>query len=390
MQWFFARRYLISRSSHSVINIIAGVSLVSVAIPIAAMVILLSVFNGFESLIKGMYATIDADIEVSRIESPNTELRTTILTTEGVAAASFVIEGQALARSERREAAIMLRGVDSYYFDVLPADAGKMQGTTELISGTTDRAMITKDVAQMLSIYTLAGSQITLHSISGGKIGSIMALGGIKSHKFGIAAIIRNSQQFKNMAIIPYRAAEEMFGDSQAKVYIRCSGDIDRVKSLLQKSLPEGVVVKSRAEKNAIFYQIMQYEKWAVFFVALLVLIIASMSIIGTVIMLIVEKRDQQQTLLSMGADSTFIRGIFVREGLLISGIGGAAGLVIGIIVVLVQQHFGIISLPSAGFVVESYPVELQGSDIVMIFITFVAIAWSVSQIAANTMIKKR
>jgi lipoprotein-releasing system permease protein len=134
----------------------------------------------------------------------------------------------------------------------------------------------------------------------------------------------------------------------------------------------------------------MRYEKWAIFFVALLVLLIASLSIIGTVIMLIVEKRDQQPTLLSMGADMNFIRGIFVREGLLISGLGGLSGLVVGIAVVLVQQHFGIIAMPSAGFVVESYPVRLMGVDLIAIFVTFVAIAWSVSQIAANSMIKKR
>ena len=154
--------------------------------------------------------------------------------------------------------------------------------------------------------------------------------------------------------------------------------------------MPEGVKITTRTEKNAAFYHIMQYEKWAVFFVALLVLIIASLSIIGTVIMLIVEKRDQQQTLLSIGADRGFIRGIFVREGLLISGIGGAAGLVIGIAVVLIQHYFGVISLPTGSFLVDSYPVELKLTDIVTIFITFVAIAWSVSQIAANTMIKRR
>lgn len=135
MQWFFARRYLFSRSSHSVINIIAGVSLVSVAIPVAAMVILLSVFNGFESLIKGMYATTDADIEISRIEEPTEELRREILTIEGVESASFVVEGEALVRSERRETAVTVRGVDENYFSVLPIDRNIVQGSAELIVG---------------------------------------------------------------------------------------------------------------------------------------------------------------------------------------------------------------------------------------------------------------
>lgn len=384
MQWFFARRYLFSRSSHSVINIIAGVSLVSVAIPVAAMVILLSVFNGFESLIKRMYATTDADIEISRIENPTSTLRHQILETEGVAAASFVIEGEALVRYEKRETAALVRGVDEHYFDVLPIDRNLIQGSVE-----SHKALITKDVAQLLAMYTSAGSNISLHTIAGSKVGSMLPVRGIRSEQIAIGGIIRSSQQIKGMIITPLATTEGLFGAEKTKIYVRCLGSGESVKKVLQKILPEGTKITTREEKNAAFYQIMRYEKWAVFFVALLVLLIASLSIIGTVIMLIVEKRDQQQTLLSMGADKSFIRGIFVREGLLISGIGGAVGLIIGIVVVLIQQHFGIITLPSASFIVEAYPVQLQATDICAVFITFVAIAWSVSQIAANTMIKR-
>ena len=384
MQWFFARRYLFSRSSHSVINIIAGVSLVSVAIPVAAMVILLSVFNGFESLIKRMYATTDADIEISRIENPTSTLRHQILETEGVAAASFVIEGEALVRYEKRETAALVRGVDEHYFDVLPIDRNLIQGSAE-----SHKALITKDVAQLLAMYTSAGSNISLHTIAGSKVGSMLPVRGIRSEQIAIGGIIRSSQQVKGMIITPLATTEGLFGAEKTKIYVRCLGSGESVKKVLQKILPEGAKITTREEKNAAFYQIMRYEKWAVFFVALLVLLIASLSIIGTVIMLIVEKRDQQQTLLSMGADKSFIRGIFVREGLLISGIGGAVGLIIGIVVVLIQQHFGIITLPSASFIVEAYPVQLQATDICAVFITFVAIAWSVSQIAANTMIKR-
>ena len=389
MQWFFARRYLFSRSSHSVINIIAGVSLVSVAIPVAAMVILLSVFNGFESLIKRMYATTDADIEISRIAEPTEQLRQHILATEGVESASFVIEGQALARFEKRETAVTVRGVDENYFAVLPINQEVMQGSAELTIGDYDRALLTRDVAQLLTIYTVADSNISLHAISGSNIGSLLPLSGIKSQRIAVGGVMRGSQQLKGLIIVPLRTAAKLFNADKIKLYLHCSEDIDKVKERLQSTLTEDVKITTRAEKNAAFYQIMRYEKWAVFFVALLVLLIASLSIIGTVIMLIVEKRDQQQTLLSIGADRGFIRGIFVREGLLISGIGGAAGLIIGVVVVLVQQIFGIITLPSANFIVDSYPVEMHLSDIIMIFITFVAIAWSVSQIAANTMIKR-
>ena len=390
MQWFFALRYLISRSSHSVINIIAGVSLISVAIPVAAMVILLSVFNGFELLVKDMYAQSDADIEISNFVAPTVELKQSVLNTSGVEAASFVIESQAFARTSNREHAVLVRGVDSCYFNVLPIDKRGVQGNTTLTLGELDKAVLTNDVAQILGIYTTVASRLSLYTIDGGAVGSIMPIRGMKEAKLHIAGIIRSTQQLKGSVIIPLRAAQTIFNSDNCKLYVRCNQSAERVKEQLRTALGDNVTIKTRSEKNSLFYQIMRYEKWAVFFVALLVLIIASLSIIGTVIMLIVEKRDQQQTLLAMGADSRFIRGIFVREGLLISGLGGAAGLILGIVVVLIQQWFGVIALPSADFVVSSYPVKLQITDIIAVFITFVAIAWSVSQIAANTMIKKR
>lgn len=390
MQWFFALRYLFSRSSHSVINIIAGVSLVSVAIPVAAMVILLSVFNGFEVIVKDMYAQSDADIEIYNIGEVTDSLRDIVVTTQGVAAASVALEGEALARTESRQTAVMLRGVDDHYFEVFPADLHTLQGSLTLTHGEINKALITSDISQLLGIYTTVASRLTLHSIGGGDVGSLLPIMGMRQTKVHVGGIVRSNQQFKGQVIIPLRAAELIFGYNKCKILVRTDQSAERVKSRLKQRLGEDVTIKTRNEKNSLFYQIMEYEKWAVFFVALLVLLIASLSIIGTVIMLIVEKRDQQLTLLSMGADSRFIRGIFVREGLLISGIGGGAGLILGVIVVLIQQWFGLIELPSDGFVVQSYPVKLEIIDIILIFTTFVAIAWTVSQIAANTMIKRR
>ncbi len=390
MQWFFALRYLFSRSSHSVINIIAGVSLVSVAIPVAAMVILLSVFNGFEVIVKDMYAQSDADIEIYNIGEVTDSLRDIVVTTQGVAAASVALEGEALARTESRQTAVMLRGVDDHYFEVFPADLHTLQGSLTLTHGEINKALITSDISQLLGIYTTVASRLTLHSIGGGDVGSLLPIMGMRQTKVHVGGIVRSNQQFKGQVIIPLRAAEQIFDYNKCKFFVRTDQSAERVKSRLKQRLGEDVTIKTRNEKNSLFYQIMEYEKWAVFFVALLVLLIASLSIIGTVIMLIVEKRDQQTTMLSMGADSRFIRGIFVREGLLISGIGGGAGLVLGIFVVLIQQWFGLIELPSDGFVVQSYPVKLEIIDIILIFTTFVAIAWSVSQVAANTMIKRR
>ena len=163
----------------------------------------------------------------------------------------------------------------------------------------------------------------------------------------------------------------------------------EKVAERLREELGGEFDVTLREEKNEGFYAIMRYEKWAIFFVSLLVLVVASLSIIGTVIMLVIEKRDDQKTLLSIGADNRFIRGIFVREGLLIAGVGGVIGLVVGVAVTLAQQHFGFVKMPNGSFLIENYPVELQAMDLLTIFVVFVAVALSVSVAATSTMIKR-
>lgn len=203
-----------------------------------------------------------------------------------------------------------------------------------------------------------------------------------------------DQQHATSFALTSLRAASRIFGTEDRAdmvlVKVREGESHRRVAERLSEVLGEKYTVTLREDKNAGFYAIMRYEKWAIFFVSLLVLIIASLSIIGTVIMLIIEKQDERQTLLAIGADSGFIRGIFVREGLLISGVGGAIGLVIGVAITLAQQHFGFVKMPNGNFLVENYPVELQTIDLVAIFVVFVAVAFAVSLVASSTMIKRK
>ena len=123
-------------------------------------------------------------------------------------------------------------------------------------------------------------------------------------------------------------------------------------------------------------------------YIPMAVLIVASFSIIGTVVMLIVEKRDERPTLYSLGADNAFLRGVFIREGLLISGLGGVVGLLLGVGVVLLQQYYGLVKMPNGNFLIENYPVALQGGDLVVILVSFMTVAVVVSTMATRTMIK--
>ena len=396
MEWRFALKYLTSRKSHSVINVIATVSLVAVVVPVAAMVILLSVFNGFEGLVRDLYKVVDADIEVSAeqgIALDDAQLKSAIEGAEGVEALSYVVERQAMLSYRGNRVAVTLRGVDSLYRKVIPIEEHLAYGDAMVELGDFDRLLVAEGVTYELGLYSMVAGDVEVFSLGGGSIGSLLPVVAMNRERMNVCgSFVIDQQHATSFALTSLRAAQRIFNRERAdKVLVKVAqGASHRDVALsLSQQLGEGYEVTLREDKNESFYAIMRYEKWAIFFVSLLVLIIASLSIIGTVIMLILEKRDEETTLLAIGADKSFIRGIFVREGLLLSGIGGAIGLVLGVAVTLVQQHFGLVKMPNGNFLVENYPVELQVGDLIVIFVVFVAVAFVVSTLATSTMIKR-
>lgn len=398
MQWRFALKYLTSRKSHSVINIIATVSLLAVVVPVAAMVILLSVFNGFESLVRDLYKVVDADIEITTqggFDITDESLRTKVAEVQGVEAFSFITERQSLLSYRDNRVAVRLRGVDETYDKVVPIANYTQVGNSVVQLGDFDRLMLAEGVAYELGMYSMAAGDVEVYSLGGGQIGSILPTFAMHSESLDVCGVfVIDQQHTTSFALTSLRAANRIFGienrADRVLVKIASGEQHSTVAERLQVALGDGFDVVLREDKNEGFYAIMRYEKWAIFFVSLLVLIIASLSIIGTVIMLIIEKRDEQVTLLSIGADRSFIRGVFVREGLLISGIGGAIGLIVGVTITLLQQHFGFVKLPNGNFLVENYPVELQSTDLLMIFVVFLMVAFGVSMAATSTMIKEK
>ena len=398
MQWRFALKYLTSRKSHSVINIIATVSLLAVVVPVAAMVILLSVFNGFESLVRDLYKVVDADIEITTqggFDITDESLRIKVAEVQGVEAFSFITERQSLLSYRDNRVAVRLRGVDETYDKVVPIANYTQVGNSVVQLGDFDRLMLAEGVAYELGMYSMAAGDVEVYSLGGGQIGSILSTFAMHSESLDVCGVfVIDQQHTTSFALTSLRAANRIFGienrADRVLVKIASGEQHSTVAEQLQVALGDGFDVVLREDKNEGFYAIMRYEKWAIFFVSLLVLIIASLSIIGTVIMLIIEKRDEQVTLLSIGADRSFIRGVFVREGLLISGIGGAIGLIVGVTITLLQQHFGFVKLPNGNFLVENYPVELQSTDLLMIFVVFLMVAFGVSMAATSTMIKEK
>lgn len=397
MKWRFAIRYLTARKSHSVINVIASVSLLAVVVPVAAMVILLSVFNGFESLVRDLYKVVDADIEIRATEGRlliEEQLCREVGSVEGVEAYSFMVERQALLRYRDRYTTVLLRGVDENYNNLFNIRDYTSVGSADVWLGDIDRVMVGEGVAYDLGIYAIGVNDVEVISLGGASVGSLIPTSGMRGERMPLCGtFLIDSEHDSSMALTSLRAMSRLFDcEGRADVLLVKVGEgrsPQRVREALAESISQPTTITLREEKNESFYAIMRYEKWGVFFISLLVLVVASLSIIGTVIMLIVEKRDERLTLYSLGADHNFIRGVFIREGLLISGVGGIIGVVIGVAVVLVQQYYGIVKMPNGNFLIENYPVELQGGDLVVIVAAFMAVAAVVSMAATYTMIKR-
>lgn len=398
MKWRFAFKYLLAKKSHSVINIIALVSLLSVVVPVMAMVILLSVFNGFESLVRDLYKVVDADIEITPstgvFDMSDEQLRSEILDTDGVEACSFIIERQALLRYRDNYTTALVRGVDSCYHDVVPILGYVSLGNATVELGDIDRVLVGEGIAHALGIYAVGINDVQIVSLGGARIGSILPTQGVRNESLPLCGtFIIDQQHDSSMAVTSIRVLDRLFdcrGCADA-VFVKVKEGVShrKVGNALAERLDSKAKVVLREDKNSSFYAIMRYEKWGVFLISLLVLIVASFSIIGTVVMLIVEKSDERPTLYSLGADRAFLRGVFLREGLLISGIGGVVGLTCGVVIVLLQERYGIVKMPNGNFLIENYPVELQLGDLMVIFVAFMAVAVVVSTVATRTMIKR-
>ena len=198
--------------------------------------------------------------------------------------------------------------------------------------------------------------------------------------------------QGQSTVLASLRLAQELFGypgrASALVVRLAPGADAAAVRKAVAEAAGDGFRVRTRDELRASFYRIMTYEKWGIFFIALLVLIIASFSVVGALAMLIVEKRDDISTLRALGADTGLVRAVFRTEGFLICGLGAVAGMTLGVATTLSQQYFGLIEIPAETFLTKSYPVEFRPTDLAVVAASFAAVAALLSNITVRSMIK--
>lgn len=395
---FIARRYLFSPKSHSVINIISGLSTFAISMPIAAMIILLSVFNGFDSLIKGMATTFDADLTISSSQGQTFEIdsldKFLIGNIDGVDSFSYILEQGALLEREALQTTVTIRGVDDNYLKVLPIDSAVVRGKYEVRLGEIDKLVLGQANGYTLGVRSLVADPVNIYALRRNSFSSLLPFNNFNRKQVGVSAFFAlDLESERNYALTSLRLSQSLFNyegrASSLIVKLSEGSNLGRVQSQLKQLLGDLYSVKSQYELNSTLYNIMIYEKWGIFFISLLVLVIASFSIVGALSMLIIEKRADIKTLRAVGGSVKFIRSIFNYQGLLISFFGALIGSFLGLSITLIQQYFGVVELPSQTFIASSYPVEFRFMDMMVILLSFGVITSVITRLTVGSMINK-
>lgn len=371
-----AIRYLLSKKSHNAINGITLVASCGVAIITAAIICMLSVFNGFESLIDSLCSNFDAELRIEprrgKTFQDTDSLRNVILNTDGVEILSAVLEENILLSYGNHQIPAKMMGVDDAFAEVTQIQDIVAAGEYILEDEVADYCSLGGGLATQLG----AGSSFVrpISAYCPRRQGKIDLLNPddafIDGHLYcGSIFLVNQAEYDDNYCITSLDFARRMLDDSTLvsayELKLRKGLDPDRVKAAIQLD-SETFVIKTRYEQQADNYRIMQIEKWITFLIVIFILLIASFNVIGALSMLIIDKEDEIRILRNIGASDKMVRNIFACEGMLVSGIGAVSGIVIGVILCLLQERYGFITLgsDSSAYIVSSYPVELHWLDV--------------------------
>lgn len=390
---FIARRYLFAKKSHNVINIISIISAAGIAIGCAALVIILSVYNGFDGVVRDLNDAATADVLVTPVRGkvfvPD-ERFNAFREDPRVKAVCGVLEESVFVQYGDRNKVVVARGVDSLYEQVTALRDHLVEGDFSLTFGDLNQVVLGRLVAMELGVRTTFLQPMTAWFPSRTRqVDLLNPLASLRQEKLHPAGIVSLEQNFdQKYLFMPLPALRELleYQDevSAVEIYLTPQG-LDRkgmasreVLSQLKASLGDDFLVRDRQQQNTTLYKLLIYEKVAIYLILLFVMLIISFNIYGSLSMLIIEKRDDIATLQAMGADDALVGRIFVREGWMISLLGIAVGVGIGLLVCLLQQHYGFVKMPG-NFVVDAYPVVVQPLDIVLVVVGVAFIGWLIS-----------
>lgn len=392
---FIAKRYLLSKRKKNFINVISIISVVAVGIITAAIIIVLSIFNGLGDLIQSLNNSFDPEIKIVATKGKSFEVEDGFLkkigAVPGVEVVTEVIEDFAYARYNNANQLVTVKGVSDNFIDQhrIPAES-IVDGELLLERKGIPRALIGYGVQSTLSISMEEGFHLLqLYYIKNVKSG-VLDPSKLYTQKGilpgGVFSIIQSFDE--NYVVVPLEFAQELMSyeskRTSLEVKTRAGADMDKVEKQLQNLLGDSFNVLNSEEQHQDVYRVLKLEKLFAFIAAVLLLIIGSINIYFNLMMLALDKKRDITILAAMGADSGLLKKVFITEGLLIAAIGTFTGLLLGAGIVLIQQKFGLISMGMNSSVVDGYPVKLAFFDFVYVFLAMSAVTIFISSRPAS------
>ena len=375
---FIAKRYLFAKKSHNVINIISAISAIGMAIGTAALIIILSIYNGFDSLIKSMMGNVEPDLLITpatgKVFIPEGDTYDWIYDQPSVKNMCCVLQEQVFINYDNQQGIALAKGVDWIYEDESPLKDLVHEGNFTLHRGDVPLAAVGVGLAYEMGISPRFRAPIEIYFPSRtGRISMTNPAASLENVDVWPSCTFSVSSDVDSrLIIIPIEKMRELleYTDEVSAVEIRVlegtdSKEIDRLQKVISQRLGPDFEVKDRFQQNESLYKMMKYEKAAIYMILIFIIIIIAFNIFGSLSMLIIEKKDDISTLRSLGAQDGLIKRIFVLEGWMISLTGLAGGLVAGIGFSLLQQYFGFIKMPGH-FVIQAYPIILSPWDILL------------------------
>lgn len=387
---FIARRYLLSKKSHNAINVISGISVCGVALATLALVCTLSVFNGFQDVVATFFTAFDPQLKITattgKVFDASDRNIQAVRDLPEVAVFSQVLEDNAMVQYKDRQMMAAIKGVEDNYEELTPIDSiffGRGNPTLHddvadyAIPGVELVAALNTGISFLdpLNVYApKRGSKVNManptSSFCTEQLFSSGLVFAVNQQKYDASYIITSIQFARKL----FQYENEV---SSVALRLTSSAQVAKTKKKIQQLLGNGYTVQDRYEQQSDTFRIMKVEKLISYIFLTFILVIACFNVIGSLSMLIIDKRYDVVTLRNLGANDQLIRRIFLMEGWMISFVGAVVGIILGLLLCFIQQTFGILSLgggSGAGFVVDAYPVSVHWQDIVLIFITVVVV----------------
>lgn len=388
---FIARRYLFAKKSHNVINIISAISAVGMAIGTAALIIILSIYNGFDELVKSTLSNVEPDILITpakgKVFIPEGEAFDRIKANPMIGEYDLILQENVFVDYDGHQGIAKAKGVDSAFEAESPLAEHITNGEFSLHKGQLPQMVVGAGLAYKMGMNPafLASAELyfPIRDRNFSLANPAASIETVRMRPSGIFSV--NQQIDDDLMIVPIEEMRKLLGyeEEVSGVEIRLAEgstakDIRSAIKHIQKELGPEFKVLDRFRQNPSLYKMMRYEKAAIFLILIFVIIIIALNIFGSITMLIIEKKDDIETYRSLGATDQMLRRTFTLEGWLISLLGLAAGLVVGIGFSLAQQHFGFIKMPGS-FLVNAYPVILQWKDVLATIIGVALIGYIIA-----------